>query len=122
MIPLVDFVCNEFGVNKDELFTKTRKREIVDARNVCMAIMRDYTPASFQRIGEYFFRDHATVLFATKSVQNHYQTEKEFRDRYDRVKTACDDKRIDIPLFAFFVSRISTGGKMYEENFIELQS
>lgn len=57
-------------VIKPYIKTPCRHREVVLARQVCMALMRFSTDMTLARIGRYFGRDHATVLHAIKAVHN----------------------------------------------------
>lgn len=57
-----------FGVNPNTLKGKKRKREILIPRQVSMFLLRDLTSLSLEEIGDYFDRDHSTVLNAIKRV------------------------------------------------------
>lgn len=75
-------VCSTFKIPKELLMTKSRKREIVICRQVCMWLMRrnlDNNLYSFQRIGDYFGKDHATVMYAIKTIENLLETDKELK-------------------------------------------
>jgi hypothetical protein len=50
--------------------TKNRKRELVIGRQLAMWLMRRYTGLSLDKIGDYFSRDHATVLHAKKHIDD----------------------------------------------------
>lgn len=75
-------VTKLFNINREQLFIKSRKREIVICRQVCMWLMRrnlDNNLYSFQRIGDYFGKDHATVMYAIKTIENLLETDKELK-------------------------------------------
>ena len=62
------------------LQSKTRKRHIVQARQLAMFFAKKYTKASLASIGSQIGkRDHATVLHACKTVNNLIDTDKQFR-------------------------------------------
>jgi chromosomal replication initiator protein len=61
------------------LQVKTRKREIVQARQVAMFFSKSMTKASLATIGSQIGgKDHATVLHACKTVNNLIETDKRF--------------------------------------------
>jgi len=73
------FVAEYFGVAVDLLKDKTRKREIVVARQVSMYFAKEYTNMSLKSIGSHFGgRDHSTVIHAITAVNDLMDTDKRF--------------------------------------------
>ena len=73
-------VCDYFNMSVDALQTKTRKREIVQARQIAMYFSKSLTKFSLASIGAQIgSKDHATVLHACKTVNNLKDTDKSFR-------------------------------------------
>ncbi|KJF43935.1 MULTISPECIES: chromosomal replication initiator protein DnaA [Draconibacterium] len=73
-------VCDYFSMPVDALQTKTRKREIVQARQIAMYFSKSLTKYSLASIGAQIgSKDHATVLHACKTVNNLKDTDKNFR-------------------------------------------
>lgn len=71
------------GVTPEQLTSRTRKREVVFARQVLMYITKKYTKDSFSHIGSYFKSeekpkgwDHATVMHGCKTIKNLIDTDK----------------------------------------------
>lgn len=80
-------VSDYFKVEQDDLKAKTRKREIVIARQVAMYFSKDYTNHSLKSIGDHFGgRDHSTVIHAVQSVNNMLDTDAKFRFSVDELK------------------------------------
>ena len=74
-----NIVCDHFNLSIDTLLSKSRKREIVQARQITMYLSKYYTRESLQNIGRKIGdRDHATVLHACKTVSNLMDTDKVF--------------------------------------------
>ncbi len=72
-------VCDYFNIHIDQLQVKTRKREIVQARQVAMFFSKSLTKSSLATIGSQIGgKDHATVLHACKTVNNLMETDKRF--------------------------------------------
>jgi len=73
-------VCDYFNMPVDALQTKTRKREVVQARQIAMYFSKSLTKYSLASIGAQIgSKDHATVLHACKTVNNLKDTDKNFR-------------------------------------------
>ncbi|WP_431135415.1 chromosomal replication initiator protein DnaA [Psychroserpens mesophilus] len=73
-------VSDYFQMDVSTLQSKTRKRHIVQARQLAMFFAKKYTKASLASIGSQIGkRDHATVLHACKTVDNLSSTDKQFR-------------------------------------------
>jgi chromosomal replication initiator protein len=73
-------VSEYFQMDVATLQSKTRKRHIVQARQLAMYFAKKFTKASLASIGTQIGkRDHATVLHACKTVDNLSFTDKQFR-------------------------------------------
>jgi len=73
-------VSDYFQMDIQTLQSKTRRRHIVQARQLAMYFAKKYTKASLASIGNQIGkRDHATVLHACKTVDNLSFTDKQFR-------------------------------------------
>jgi chromosomal replication initiator protein len=80
-------VCNYFNIPIEQIQSKTRKREIVQARQVAMFFSKNLTKASLATIGSQIGgKDHATVLHACKTVNNLIETDKRFRIQIDEIE------------------------------------
>jgi chromosomal replication initiator protein len=88
-------VCDYYNINVDTVKSKTRKREIVQARQIAMYFAKDFTKASLKNIGSHFGnRDHSTVIHACQTVNDLMDTDKKFRYDVDELQ-----KRIKINTF-----------------------
>jgi chromosomal replication initiator protein len=73
-------VCDYFNITREELLSKTRKRQIVQARQIAMYMARTLINCSLSTIGtEIGGKDHATVLHACTTVSDLMTTDKTFR-------------------------------------------
>ena len=67
--------------------TPSRKREIVQARQITMYLAKKHTSASFSRIGKVVGgKDHATVLHACKTVKDQMDVNKNFRSTVETIE------------------------------------
>lgn len=80
-------VCDYFGIEVDALQSKTRKREIVQARQIAMFFSKSLTNNSLSAIGAKIGRkDHATVLHACKTVNNLLETDRDFKCQIQKIE------------------------------------
>ena len=81
---IIKIVSRTVDIPEEKIVAKTRKREIVEARQICMRISKDLTKCSLARIGmEIGRKDHATVLHAIKVVNNLIETSQDFKSKYE---------------------------------------
>ncbi len=97
----VDFiqslVAEHFDVPVDKLKGQTRKRQIVIARQLSMYLAKNLTNKSLKAIGENFGgRDHSTVIYSCKAVQDLLDTDTIFKDTVSdlekKIKLSLDGK------------------------------
>lgn len=73
-------VCDYFCITRDTLLSKSRKRQIVQARQIAMYMSRTLINCSLATIGaEIGGKDHATVLHACTTVADLMTFDKTFR-------------------------------------------
>jgi len=85
-------VCDYFNIPIEALNSKTRKREIVQARQMSMFLSKKHTKASLSTIGLFCGnKDHATVLHACRAITNLIETDKQFKSHLDEI-----DKKIKL--------------------------
>jgi chromosomal replication initiator protein len=74
-------IAEHFNVPLEKIKGQTRKRDIVMARQLAMFMAKNLTTSSLKTIGDYFGgRDHSTVIYSCKAVQDQLDTDDTFRD------------------------------------------
>lgn len=82
-----DLVCEYFSLSVDAISTKSRKREVVQARQIAMYLSKQHTQSSLSSIGSLIGqRDHATVLHACKIVSDLIEIDKNFRSSVKEIE------------------------------------
>ncbi len=77
-------VCDYFEVPVEKLKEKTRKRQVVQARQLSMYLSKNFTKHSLKAIGKHFGgRDHSTVIHSCQAIQNLMDTDTKFRESVD---------------------------------------
>ena len=82
-----EIVCKYFNLEQSVIQTNSRKREIVQARQITMYLAKKYTDSSFSHIGKIVGKkDHATVLHACKTIKDQIETSKSFRSSVEEME------------------------------------
>ncbi|MDR1172784.1 MAG: chromosomal replication initiator protein DnaA, partial [Bacteroidales bacterium] len=69
-----------FHIDESSVLSNTRKREIVQARQVAMYFAKQLTKTSLKSIGAQLGKkDHATVLHACRTVNDLMETDRRFK-------------------------------------------
>lgn len=72
-------VCEYFNIPEDLVRAKTRKQEIVNARQMAMYLAKELTNSSLKTIGLHFGgRDHSTVIHAYQSVEDQMKIDPKY--------------------------------------------
>ena len=108
---IIRIVFEHTKVSYEEMKHKTRKREVVQARQIAMTLIKDYTKLSLKNIGMKFGgRDHSTVIHACNTIDDlridkrfDYEltqirevVEKEIKPRLTPSKIKYEMKRINL--------------------------
>ncbi len=79
-------VCEHLDIAEDQVRGKTRKREVVRARQIAMYFVKKHTQHSLKDIGLHFGgRDHSTVIHANNTVEEQMDTDDQFRNTVEKI-------------------------------------
>lgn len=78
-------VVNYFKISANDLIGKSRKRNLVRARQMAMALARELTNHSLPEIGESFNRDHSTTIHACNKVNELKESDDQIKEQYDNL-------------------------------------
>jgi chromosomal replication initiator protein len=80
-------VCEYYSLPEDLLRAKTRKQEIVNARQIAMYLAKELTNSSLKTIGLHFGgRDHSTVIHAYQSVEDQMRIDSKYQATVAQIK------------------------------------
>ncbi len=77
-----------YNIEPDDLFTKSRKREISDARQMVMYLAKKHVKMPLTAIGTRLSRTHATVLYACKNIEERLPIEKQLQEDVNKIETS----------------------------------
>ena len=80
-------MCDYFKIATENAQSKTRKREIVQARQIAMYFSKSLTKTSLASIGAQIGgKNHATVVHACKTVNNLMETDRNFLEMVNNIE------------------------------------
>lgn len=70
MDKIISEVARTYDVSETDIISRHKTSELAKARQIAMYIARETTELSYKMIGEAFGRDHTTVLFSVKKIED----------------------------------------------------
>jgi len=90
---IIEKVCKHFELDPSAIHSKSRKREVVQVRQLAMYLSKKHTDTSSSKIGQLIGnRDHATVLHACKIVKGQFDVDKSFRAEVEEIEASLRKK------------------------------
>jgi chromosomal replication initiator protein len=84
-------VAKRFGIEEESMRAKTRKQEIVVARQVAMYLCKELTSHSLKSIGLHFGgRDHSTVIHAIQTIHDDMKQDHNLVKKVEELKRQLD--------------------------------
>jgi hypothetical protein len=130
MDAIVETIAHKMGIERKDIFEGSRRRGIIEARRMAMALCRTYTKCTLQQIAYYFGKlDHTTVIHNVARHDEILSCEKAYREIVKEICEALEvsiDKVILLPhgytlakngeLYGFFRSKFKARAYATENN------
>ncbi|QEK38325.1 chromosomal replication initiator protein DnaA [Candidatus Cytomitobacter primus] len=88
---IIDSICEYYSLNKDELCSKSRKKEILKPRQIAMYLCRELTDSSLPEIGRLLGgKDHTTALYSIKKIESSIDSEVNLGLELDNIRKIID--------------------------------
>ena len=83
---IITVISKDSGINYKHIISKNRRRENVDVRFICIKIIKNYKNNwSLKKVSNIFnYAHHSSVIHAVKEADKLIETNKEFRNQYQR--------------------------------------
>ena len=86
---IITKVCEHYKLDESVLHSKSRKREVVQIRQMAMFLAKKHTDISASKIGHLIGnRDHATVLHACKIMKDLVEVNKEIKEEVEKIEAS----------------------------------
>lgn len=84
---IIEIVAEHFGVNVDDITSKKRNSEFVEARQIVMYLCRSMTDTSYQNIGRILGKkDHTTIIHGVNKITEEVENNKELKNKIEIIK------------------------------------
>ena len=89
---LFRIVTNVFGISKEEMISRTRKRAYVEAKTMFAVIARRKLLLSTVEIGELIKRDHSSIIHYTRVHKDLYKVDKTYARMFNLISNTFTDQ------------------------------
>ena len=91
---ILEKVCKHYNVAPQHVFSKSRKRDYVQVRQVSMYLAQKYTKMPASRIGQLIGnRDHSTVIHSCNTVEQRLKVDKAFSAELSSIENSFKLKK-----------------------------
>lgn len=85
---IAERVSSYYDIDPDLIFSKTRKREVSDARQMVMFMAKKHAKMSLKTIGTRLARTHATVIYACRNIEERLPLEKQLQEDISKIESS----------------------------------
>jgi chromosomal replication initiator protein len=86
---ILDKVCQHYNVSQQNVFSKSRKRDYVLARQISMYLAQKFTKMPTSRIGHLIGgRDHSTVIHSCSAVDQRLKVDRAFMEEINSIEAS----------------------------------
>ncbi|MCI9463504.1 MAG: chromosomal replication initiator protein DnaA [Lachnospiraceae bacterium] len=84
---IINVVAEYFGITADDIMSKKRNSELVQARQIVMYLCRDLTAESLSGIGKFLGKkDHTTVIHGVNKISEEIVNNVELKNKIETIK------------------------------------
>lgn len=88
MEKLINIICENYKVSKEDLFSKRKKTKIVNARHMYMYFLFKYYHKNLTETAKLTNRNHGTIIYAIKKIDNEI---KIYKDKIKEIEIILND-------------------------------
>lgn len=91
---IVEYICRYYDVDEEQVRGQGRKRDLMEARQTAMYLIRRMTNLSLNDIGKEFGdRDHTTVLHSLDQVEKKMRSDPAYAEKVKEITTNINNKK-----------------------------
>ena len=83
---IVNIVSYEYDMRPEEIFQRSRKRFIVEPRQIIQYLLKEYSELTLERMGNLTKRDHSTILNSYQVVTDLCASDPKYKARIEKIK------------------------------------
>ena len=91
---ILETVCDHYGVSQQNVFSRSRKHDYVQVRQISMYLAQKYTKMPASRIGQLIGgRDHSTVIHSCSTIEQRLKVDKAFSAELSSIENSFKLKK-----------------------------
>ena len=91
---IIEYICRYYDVDEEQVRGQGRKRDLMEARQTAMYLIRRMTNPSLNDIGKEFGdRDHTTVLHSLDQVEKKMRSDPAYAEKVKEITTNINNKK-----------------------------
>ena len=91
---IIEYICRYYDVDEEQVRGQGRKRDLMEARQTAMYLIRRMTNLSLNDIGrEFGDRDHTTVLHSLDQVEKKMRSDPAYAEKVKEITTNINNKK-----------------------------
>lgn len=80
---IINLVCDNFQITKEQLISKSRKRTFTDPRKITTKLILKYLPElSLKEVGGLVNQHYSTIIYNRDNIDSILRTDKWLKDKY----------------------------------------
>ena len=83
---IISCVCNFYKISKNDMLGKRKNKEFVLPRQVAMYLILDMMTLPQAKVGEFFGKDHSTVIYARDKIDQQIKTDNKLAVEVNDIK------------------------------------
>jgi|TARA_B100001175_G_C19389472_1_gene580672 hypothetical protein len=92
---IVDEICQIYDVEKERIFLRNRKRNIIHAKRLYIYILREMFDMTLKNIGKITNLHHASIIHHHEQFKFEYQTYEIEKQNFERVESKIIEVELD---------------------------
>lgn len=84
---IIQAVSKALKITEVDITGVCRKRNLVEARQICIGLILIATPITLTALGKMLNRDHSTIIYSRDTYNDLMDTDEQFRDKVSLVKS-----------------------------------
>jgi chromosomal replication initiator protein len=83
---IIDLICTNYKVSFDDIKSKSRKRNVVMARQLICYFIYEHTKLTLIKVAEMLNRDHSTIIYSKDIVKELCFSDKAYRQHFEHLE------------------------------------
>ncbi|MDF2953568.1 MAG: Chromosomal replication initiation ATPase DnaA [Thermodesulfobacterium sp.] len=92
---IIETTCKFFGISREDLFSSSRKKMLSLSRKIVMYFLRHFLNKSLKEISEIFKKEHSTIIYNLKSLENKLRKDVSLKIKVDYLQNEISKELSD---------------------------